>query len=114
MKESDIQQDIMGMLLTHPKVAWAMVITTGQFKVKGGYITVGHYMSDEQKRKTGMSDILGMLKNGKTLAIETKKPGEEPTKEQYDFMWLVNKNGGLAFWADSVEKAMYGLNDLET
>ena len=111
MRESDIQSDIMNMLLKHPKVVWAMVITTGVFKVKGGCITTGHYMSDVQKRKTGMSDILGMLKNGKTFSIETKKSGEEPTKEQYDFMALVNRHGGLSFWADSVEKAMYGLND---
>lgn len=111
MKESDIQTDIMKMLLKHPKVCWAMVITTGKFKVKGGYITVGHYMSDEQKRKTGMSDILGMLNNGRTLSIETKKPGELPTEEQYEYIDLVNSRGGLAFWANSVESAMYGLND---
>lgn len=111
MKESETQSDIMDMLLTHPKVCWAMVITTGVFKVKGGCITVGHYMSDEQKQKTGMSDIVGMLKNGKFFSIETKVPGKEPTEVQYEFMDLVNRNGGLAFWADSVSKAMYGLNE---
>jgi len=111
MKESEVQSEIMNMLLMHPKVCWAMVITTGVFKVKGGCITVGHYMSDEQKRKTGISDILGMLNNGKTLAIETKKPGEVPTEEQYEYIDLVNSRGGLAFWTDSVEKAMYGLNE---
>jgi len=94
MKESDIQSEIMNMLLVHPKVSWCMVITTGKFRIKGGYITTGHYMSDVQKQKTGMSDILGMLKNGKTLAIETKVPGKEPTPEQYEFMDLVNRNGG--------------------
>ena len=103
MSESDIQSNIMALLLLHHRVAWAMVITTGVFKVKGGCITVGHYISDNERQKTGMSDIIGQMRDGRMLAIETKKPGEEPTIKQYNFLSLVNDNGGLGFWANSIE-----------
>lgn len=106
MKESDIQSAIMIALGDHPDVAWCMVITTGVFKVKGGCITVGHYITEDQKRLTGMSDIIGMLVTGKFFSIETKKPKEKPTEEQYGFMDLVDKNNGIAGWCCSVEGAI--------
>lgn len=108
MTESDIQQDIIKALTIHPKVAWCMVVTTGKFKVKGGYITTGHYITEDQKRLTGMSDIIGQLRDsGQLFCIETKKPGEEPTEEQFDFLDVVSKNGGVSGWADSVESALW-------
>jgi len=103
MSESKVQSDTMDLLLVHPRIAWAMVITTGKFKAPGGWVTVGHYMSEHQKRETGMSDIIGQLKDGRMLAIETKIPGETPTPEQYKFLNMVDKNGGLSFWCNSVE-----------
>jgi hypothetical protein len=107
MKESDIQQRIVTVLTGHEKVAWAMVVTTGKFKVKGGYITTGHYITEDQKRLTGMSDIIGQLRDGRFFCIETKKPGEEPTEEQFAFLDLVEMNGGVSGWADSVESALW-------
>ena len=108
MKESkDVQQPVVAALATHPKVAWCMVVTTGQFKVKGGYITTGHYITEDQKRLTGMSDIIGQLRDGRFFCIETKKPGEEPTEEQFNYLYLVTENGGVSGWADSVESALW-------
>ena len=107
MKESEIQQNIILALTVHPKVAWCMVVTTGQFKVKGGYITTGHYITEDQKRLTGMSDIIGQLRDGRFFCIETKKPGEEPTEEQFNYLDLVAKNGGVSGWCDSVESALW-------
>lgn len=106
MKESDIQSQIMIALGDHPKVVWSMVITTGKFRIKGGYITAGHYMENNQKQKTGMSDIVGMLTTGQLFSIEVKLPDETPTNEQFDFMTLVNKNGGISGWATNVVEAM--------
>lgn len=111
MKESDIQSAVMCALGEHPLVTWCMVVTTGGFKVKGGYITVGHYITEDQKRLTGMSDVIGMLKDGRFFCIETKKPGEEPTDEQFAFMGLVSKNGGVSGWADCVEQAIQIVED---
>lgn len=106
MKESDIQSAIMIALGEHPLVAWCMVITTGKFRVKGGFITVGHYITEEQKRLTGMSDVVGMLSTGAFFSIETKKPGEEPTKEQYEFLDLVSRNNGVSGYATSPSEAI--------
>ena len=106
MKESDIQSKIMIALGGHPKVAWCMVITTGKFKVKGGFITVGHYISDDQKRLTGMSDVVGQLTDGRFFCVETKKPKEKPTAEQDRFMTLVANNNGVSGWANCVEGAI--------
>lgn len=106
VKESSIQQDIMKMLCLHKDVAWAMVVTTGQFRVKGGYIYTGHYATEDMIRKTGMSDIIGQLKDGRFFSIETKRPGEKPSPEQYEFMGHVLANKGVAGWASNVEEAL--------
>lgn len=102
--EKDIQSDIMDMLLTHPKVAWCYVTTTGTFKgLKGG--------AKYKIGIPGMPDIMGQLKNGKTFGIEVKKPGGKVTKDQEYFINLINHNGGLAFRADSISEVMYGLGE---
>ena len=106
MKESELQQDIILAVGSHPKVAWCMAVTTGKFKVKGGFITVGHYISEDQKRLTGMSDIIGQLKDGKFFCIEVKLPDEMPTDEQYNFMSLVAQNKGTAGWCTNVQDAI--------
>jgi len=106
MKESDIQSEIMTALGSHPLVVWVMVVTTGQFKVRGGYITTGHYMTEHCRSTTGMSDIIGMMVNGSFLAIETKKLGEEPTNEQYEFLELVSRNDGISGWATNAAGAV--------
>lgn len=97
MKESDLQNDIMCLLGEHPKVAWCYVTTTGKVKSKGYWITLGY---------PGISDIIGQLRNGKTLAIEVKTPGNRPTSLQQDFIDIVNRYGGVAGWADSTEGAL--------
>lgn len=38
------------------------------------------------------------------IAIEVKKPGERPRKNQLDYLAMVNKRGGVGLWADNVNK----------
>ena len=99
MKESDLQNKIMVYLNDHPKVAWCMVTTTGMVKSKGFRMTVGF---------PGLSDIIGQLTDGRTLAIEVKLPGKKPTSVQESFLQTVSDNSGVSGWVDSVE----GLNGL--
>lgn len=106
MSESAIQQDIVFALGTHPKVVWCMVITTGKVKIKGYWVTLGHYITEDQKRLTGISDIIGQLTDGRFFGIETKKPKEVPTDEQYGFMELVSTNKGVSGWATNVNDAI--------
>lgn len=50
----------------------------------------------------GVSDILGILKDGKLLAIEVKAKKTRASFEQQIFIEDVNKNGGIAFVAWSM------------
>lgn len=52
---------------------------------------------------TGSADIIGIMPDGRFLAIEVKKPGKKPTKEQTNFLRVVNEHGGIGVWMDSVE-----------
>jgi hypothetical protein len=60
---------------------------------------------------TGVSDILGVLPNGRFLAIECKRPGGKATPEQMEFIDSVNSNGGLAFVADNLDVVMEMIDD---
>jgi hypothetical protein len=51
----------------------------------------------------GVSDILGILKDGRFLAIEVKRPGGKATPAQLEFIENININGGVAFVADNVD-----------
>jgi hypothetical protein len=44
----------------------------------------------------GLSDISGILPGGRALYVETKRPGEKPTKKQQGFLDLVAAQGGVA------------------
>ena len=106
MRESEIQTNIMIALGEHPKVAWCMAITAGKVKVGNRYMTLGHYITDSQKRLTGMSDIIGQLIDGRFFCIEVKKPKEKPTEEQFGFMDLVSRNKGVSGWCCDVAGAI--------
>lgn len=56
----------------------------------------------------GISDILGIY-HGRPLAIEIKRPGGIVTPAQMKFLQEVNKEGGIAFVAYSVDDVIRGL-----
>lgn len=51
----------------------------------------------------GKSDILGILKGGRFLAIEVKRPSGRLSEAQVEFLQNVNLNGGLGFVAHSID-----------
>jgi hypothetical protein len=53
--------------------------------------------------KKGSSDILGVLDDGRFMAIEVKGPKGKATFEQRDFLAEIAKRGGVAFVARSIE-----------
>ena len=60
----------------------------------------------------GTSDILGILPNGRFVAIEVKAPKQKPTEAQAAFLEKIKENGGLALVAydiECVEKAFKAL-----
>ena len=61
----------------------------------------------------GVSDILGVLADGRLLAVECKRPGEQPTAEQQAFLDAVNQRGGLAVCVHGVGELVDGLATLQ-
>ena len=53
--------------------------------------------------QAGVPDIIACVK-GRFIAIEVKRPGKKPEPIQEAFLESINKKGGLAFWADNLDK----------
>jgi len=54
----------------------------------------------------GVSDILGIMQDGRSLAIECKTGYNKASEVQKEFIANIKKNGGIAFVA-------YGIDDVE-
>lgn len=54
--------------------------------------------------RRGIADILGVMNDGRFLAIEVKRPKNKPTIYQQDFIDRINNAGGLAFVATSADE----------
>lgn len=54
----------------------------------------------------GSSDILGIAKNGRFIAVECKRMGNKPTPQQAMFLDEIKQRGGYAVLA-------YGIDDLQ-
>lgn len=103
MKEGDISRKIQ-MALTQ-EGARVFRNNVGLFKTK-----------DDRPIHTGLcvgsSDLIGWTKDGRFLAIEVKtKKGVKRTNKkrlelQKNFIYQVNRAGGVAFFADSVENSI--------
>jgi hypothetical protein len=53
----------------------------------------------------GVPDIVGILPgSGKILGIEVKRPGGKTSDVQAEFIQHINRSGGIAFVASSVEE----------
>lgn len=93
--EHEIQSAILDYLNLIHVMAWRC--NTGAIKLGNRYVRFG---------KKGMADILGILPNGKLLAIECKRPGGRMTLEQEQFINDIKENNGVAFMADSLDTVM--------
>lgn len=70
---------------------------TGAYKRGKGYIRYGC---------PGSGDILGILPGGRWLSIETKVGTNKPSDIQLEFMDTINRFGGLAFAAWSLDEVI--------
>lgn len=51
--------------------------------------------------EVGASDIVGLLRGGRFLAVETKRRGKKPELEQANFLEMVNGAGGCGLCVDN-------------
>lgn len=96
--ERDVLAASLKLLKLHPKIAWAERMNVGKFKVVDA-----HGERWIRAAFKGCSDIIGQLRSGAFLAVETKRPGEHPTPEQQAFLEHVKRHGGVAFVARSID-----------
>lgn len=102
--EADSLVEVIQALRTHNTVAWVRRQNTGAAIVGGRFIKFGW---------TGCTDLLGMMKDGRLLAVECKRQkGGKLSIEQSHFISMVNQFGGCAFVATSAKDVLKNLGDL--
>lgn len=52
----------------------------------------------------GSADILGLLPDGRLLAVEAKRPGKLPGPGQVAFLQAINTSRGVGVWVSSVDQ----------
>jgi len=75
----------------------------GKIQTKTGYFFSGV--------PAGTSDIIGIAPDGKMVAIECKYDKGRPTEMQKDFIYNIERKGGVAFCTNSIEDCLAKLND---
>jgi hypothetical protein len=100
--ESEIQTSIIRYLYARGITFWR-INTTGIYDV-----AKKKFRPSPTK---GVSDILGVLPNGRFLAIEVKSAKGAVTKEQQAFIDKVNASHGLAFVARSIRDVEVRLDE---
>lgn len=61
----------------------------------------------------GLADIIGILHDGRFLAVEVKRPKKHPSLEQEQFLAEINARGGLALVVHSASELEEALANYE-
>ena len=101
--ESEILRAILAMLRRHPKVALCWRQNSGTFQERNRDGTTRYIRANTQR---GMSDIMGALMDGRTLAIEVKSRTGRMRPGQEEFLQTIRQAGGVAGVCRSVEDAI--------
>jgi hypothetical protein len=106
--EAEILRAIIQLLKRHPRVAKCWRQNSGTFQERNRDGSVRYIRANTQK---GMSDIMGVLKDGRTLAIEVKSRTGRMRPGQEEFLQTIRSAGGVAGVCRSVEDAQRLLGD---
>lgn len=102
MKEDEVLRQCLTYLEMKGIYCWRN--NTGATKIGNRFIRYGY---------KGSSDILGILPNGRFLAVECKREkGGILSPAQKIFLENINKNGGLGIVVNSVEKLKENLKNI--
>ncbi len=91
--EAQILKAIMRLLHAHPKVGRAWRQNSGVAQYENSYGKTRYVRANTAK---GMSDIMGILKDGRTLAIEVKSAKGVVMAHQHEFLNSIASAGGVA------------------
>ena len=106
--ESDILRAIMQLLKRHPRVAQCWRQNSGTFAERNRDGSTRYIRANTAR---GMSDIMGVLRDGRTLAIEVKSRTGRMRPGQEEFLQTIRSAGGVAGVCRSVEDAQRLLGD---
>jgi hypothetical protein len=101
--EAQILKAVMALLKRHPKVAQCWRQNSGTFQERNRDGSVRYIRANTQR---GMSDIMGVMKDGRTLAIEVKSATGRMRPGQEEFLATIRQAGGVAGVCRSVEDAV--------
>lgn len=105
LKEKQIEKNILA-FLEEVGIHADKVQSTGIFDTKKNIFR----SSKGKYTNIGMSDIIGILPNGRYLAIEVKSKTGRPSEHQLKFITTINASKGVAFIARSVEQVYDSLS----
>ena len=100
--EAELLKAILQLLRRHPKVALCWRQNSGTFQERNRDGTTRYIRANTQR---GMSDIMGALMDGRTLAIEVKSRTGRMRPGQEEFLQTIRQAGGVAGVCRSVEDA---------
>jgi hypothetical protein len=98
----------MALLKHHPRVAQCWRINSGTFAERNRDGSTRYIRANTAR---GMSDIMGVLRDGRTLAIEVKSRTGRMRPGQEEFLQTIRQAGGVAEVCRSVEDAQKLLGD---
>ena len=102
-RESSVQAAVLCYLRLDRRVAWVQRFNTG------AHVTEEIPLNGKAKRRfiryafPGCSDLLGQLRDGRFLAVEVKTRTGRVSAAQRAFLATVERHGGVAILARSVE-----------
>ena len=106
--EAEILRAIIQLLHRHPRVAQCWRQNSGTFAERNRDGSTRYIRANTAR---GMSDIMGILKDGRTLAIEVKSRTGRMRPGQEEFLQTIRQAGGVAGVCRSVEDAQRLLGD---
>jgi len=98
MSEAEILKACIAYLKKHPSVRMCWRQNSGTFKEGSRYIRAN--------TARGMSDIMGVLRDGRTLAVEVKSAGGVLADHQKKFIDDIAKAGGVSFCCHSIDECI--------
>lgn len=110
--EADVLRAVGDLLAQHPKVCYALRINSGaaSYEAKSGkYAPVWFHIWVKSPVRCRMPDFFGMLNDGRTLALEIKRPGfkhprDEREYQQAAFLMLIRNMGGIGEFITDAEQ----------
>lgn len=87
-----------------------MRVNSASFGSHRQYKCVKWKVTGEEEQSTGTSDLIACSPDGVFIAIEMKKPGEKPSKQQKRFVKEVLARGGIALVITSEQELKEALH----